>query len=82
MALNLYISPQVKPPPQIKAPPVPHFGLPFQPQLPEHRHVEVCPFSFEEREQEKRAQKEKKLEEKRLEEVETSDPTPHPCMSE
>lgn len=60
---------QVKQPPQVKAPQVPHFGLPFQPHLPEDRHVEVCPFSFEEREQERRVLKEKKMEERRLEEV-------------
>uniref|UniRef100_UPI0037E955A1 targeting protein for Xklp2 isoform X2 n=1 Tax=Semicossyphus pulcher TaxID=241346 RepID=UPI0037E955A1 len=60
---------EVKQPSPIKAPPVPHFGLPFQPRLPEHHHVEVCPFSFEERERERRALKEKKLEEKRNEEV-------------
>uniref|UniRef100_A0A674N2Q1 TPX2 microtubule nucleation factor n=1 Tax=Takifugu rubripes TaxID=31033 RepID=A0A674N2Q1_TAKRU len=55
--------------PAVEAPSVPHFGLPFQPQLPQNRHVEVCPFSFEEREQERRVLKEKKLEDKRLEEV-------------
>uniref|UniRef100_A0A3Q3FJS0 TPX2 microtubule nucleation factor n=1 Tax=Labrus bergylta TaxID=56723 RepID=A0A3Q3FJS0_9LABR len=60
---------EVKPPSPIKAPPVPHFGLPFQPQLPESHNVEVCPFSFEERERERRALKEKKLVEMRNEEV-------------
>ncbi|XP_062247865.1 targeting protein for Xklp2-B-like isoform X2 [Platichthys flesus] len=60
---------EVKQPSPIKAPPVPHFGLPFQPRLPEHHHVEVCPFSFDERERERRAMKEKRLEEKRNEEV-------------
>ncbi|XP_047426022.1 targeting protein for Xklp2 isoform X2 [Mugil cephalus] len=60
---------EVKPPSPVKAPQVPHFGLPFQPRLPEHRHVEVLPFSFEQREQERRALKEKRLEEKRNEEV-------------
>ncbi|XP_051805323.1 targeting protein for Xklp2 [Acanthochromis polyacanthus] len=53
----------------VKAPPVPHLGLPFQPRLPGNHHVEVCPFSFEKREQEKRALKEKRLEEKQNEEV-------------
>ena len=48
---------------------MPHFGLPFQPQLQENHHVEVCPFSFEERDRERRALKEKKLEEKRSGEV-------------
>lgn len=65
----------MKEPPQIKAPPVPHFGLPFQPHLAEDRHTEVCPFSFEEREQERRVLKEKKLEERRLEEVKSSEPS-------
>ncbi|KAG7521035.1 hypothetical protein JOB18_041252 [Solea senegalensis] len=60
---------EVKQPSPIKAPPVPHFGLPFQPRLPESHHVEVCPFSFEKRELERRALKEKKLEELRNEEV-------------
>ncbi|KAJ4934713.1 hypothetical protein JOQ06_007497 [Pogonophryne albipinna] len=31
---------EVKQPSPIKAPPVPHFGLPFQPQLQENHHVE------------------------------------------
>ncbi|XP_036961315.1 targeting protein for Xklp2 isoform X1 [Acanthopagrus latus] len=53
----------------VKAPPVPHFGLPFQPRLPENHHVEVCPFSFEERERERKVLKEKRLEDKRNEEV-------------
>ncbi|KAG7239815.1 hypothetical protein INR49_028343 [Caranx melampygus] len=57
-----------KRPSPVKAPPVPHFGLPFQPRLPETHHVEVCPFSFEERERERRALKEKRLE-KQNEEV-------------
>ncbi|XP_026224636.1 targeting protein for Xklp2 isoform X2 [Anabas testudineus] len=58
-----------KKPAPFKVPPVPHYGLPFQPRLPEHHNVEVCPFSFEERERERRALKEKKLEEIRNEEV-------------
>lgn len=59
---------EVKPPSPIRAPPVPHFGLPFQPRL-EHHHMEACPFSFEERERERRALKEKRLAELRNEEV-------------
>uniref|UniRef100_A0A3B3TCN0 TPX2 microtubule nucleation factor n=1 Tax=Paramormyrops kingsleyae TaxID=1676925 RepID=A0A3B3TCN0_9TELE len=55
--------------PLIRANPVPHFGLPFQPKLQEMRQVEVCPFSFEAREQERIALKEKRLEEQRREEV-------------
>ncbi|XP_068453667.1 targeting protein for Xklp2 isoform X1 [Clinocottus analis] len=60
---------EVKQPSPLKAPPVPHFGLPFQPQLQENHHVEVCPFSFEERDRERRALKEKKLQEMRNGEV-------------
>ncbi|XP_040049074.2 targeting protein for Xklp2 isoform X1 [Gasterosteus aculeatus] len=60
---------EVKQPSPIKAPPVPHFGLPFQPQLQENHSVEVCPFSFEGRDRERRALKEKKLQEMRNEEV-------------
>uniref|UniRef100_A0A673G788 Targeting protein for Xklp2-like n=1 Tax=Sinocyclocheilus rhinocerous TaxID=307959 RepID=A0A673G788_9TELE len=57
-----------KPPAPIKAHAVPHF-LPFQPKLPVKSQVEMCPFSFEEREHERRVMKEKKLEEMRNEEV-------------
>uniref|UniRef100_A0A8C1SP26 TPX2 microtubule nucleation factor n=1 Tax=Cyprinus carpio TaxID=7962 RepID=A0A8C1SP26_CYPCA len=57
-----------KPPAPIKAHAVPHF-LPFQPKLPVKSQVEMCPFSFEERERERRVMKEKKLEEMRNEEV-------------
>uniref|UniRef100_A0A3Q4GS98 TPX2 microtubule nucleation factor n=1 Tax=Neolamprologus brichardi TaxID=32507 RepID=A0A3Q4GS98_NEOBR len=60
---------EVKQPSPVKAPPVPHFGLPFQPRLPENHRVEICPFSFEQRERERKALREKKLEEKRNEEV-------------
>ncbi|XP_018557011.1 targeting protein for Xklp2 isoform X1 [Lates calcarifer] len=60
---------EAKIPSPVKAPPVPHFGLPFKPLLPENRHVEVCPFSFEERERERKALKEKRLEEMRNVEV-------------
>lgn len=67
--MDVHMFSQVKPPSPIKAPPVPHFGLPFQPRLPEHHQVEVCPFSFEERERERRVLKEKRLEEMRNEEV-------------
>uniref|UniRef100_A0A8C6TN55 TPX2 microtubule nucleation factor n=1 Tax=Neogobius melanostomus TaxID=47308 RepID=A0A8C6TN55_9GOBI len=59
---------EVKRPSPIKAPPVPHFGLPFQPKLSENHQVEVCPFSFDKREQDRRALKEKKLEQLRNEE--------------
>lgn len=60
---------EVKPPSPIKAPPVPHFCLPFQPKLSENHHVEVCPFSFEQRDQERRILKEKKLEQLRNEDL-------------
>ncbi|XP_057219438.1 targeting protein for Xklp2 isoform X2 [Triplophysa rosa] len=57
-----------KPPAPIKALAVPHF-LPFHPKPLVKSQVEVCPFSFEERERERRVMKEKKLEELRNEEV-------------
>ncbi|XP_067227567.1 targeting protein for Xklp2 isoform X2 [Chanodichthys erythropterus] len=57
-----------KPPAPIKALAVPHF-LPFQPKPPVKSQVEMCPFSFEERERERRVMKEKKMEELRNEEV-------------
>ncbi|XP_043080418.1 targeting protein for Xklp2 isoform X2 [Puntigrus tetrazona] len=57
-----------KPPAPIKALAMPHF-LPFQPKLPVKSQVEMCPFSFEERDRERREIKEKKLEEMRNEEV-------------
>ena len=69
VCLPLISSRQVKPPSAIRAHPVPHFGLPFQPRLPEKSQVESCPFSFEERERESRVLKEKKLEQMRNEEV-------------
>ncbi|XP_055022283.1 targeting protein for Xklp2 isoform X2 [Boleophthalmus pectinirostris] len=72
---------QVKPPSPIKAPPVPHFGLPFQPKLPEHHQVEVCPFSFDKREQERRALKEKRLEQLRNEDVPKFKAQPLPDFS-
>lgn len=53
---------EVKAPSPFKAPPVPHFGLPFQPLLAEKHPTEVCPFSFEQREQEKKRLKEEKTE--------------------
>ncbi|CAL8369218.1 unnamed protein product [Lota lota] len=60
---------EVKPPSPIRAHPVPHFGLPFQPRLPDKSQVESCPFSFDERERESRVLREKKLEQLRNEEV-------------
>ncbi|KAK6307890.1 hypothetical protein J4Q44_G00211610 [Coregonus suidteri] len=60
---------EVKPPAPLKAHAAPHFGLPFQPKLQDKTHMEVCPFSFEERECERRVLKEKRLEELRHEEV-------------
>ncbi|XP_054625027.1 targeting protein for Xklp2 isoform X2 [Dunckerocampus dactyliophorus] len=66
---------EAKPPSPMKPPPVPHFGVPFLPMLPEKRHTEVCPFSFEQREQEKRKQKTRE----QKEEVPTfkAQPLPH-----
>uniref|UniRef100_A0A8C7QT33 TPX2 C-terminal domain-containing protein n=1 Tax=Oncorhynchus mykiss TaxID=8022 RepID=A0A8C7QT33_ONCMY len=60
---------EVKPPAPLKAHAAPHFGLPFQPKLQDKTHMDVCPFSFEERECERRLLKEKRLEELRHEEV-------------
>ncbi|NXR54829.1 TPX2B protein, partial [Hippolais icterina] len=53
----------------IKANPMPHYGVPFKPKIPEQRHVEVCPFSFDARDKERQIQKEKKIEELQNEEV-------------
>ncbi|XP_054465403.1 targeting protein for Xklp2 [Anoplopoma fimbria] len=71
---------EVRQPSPIKAPPVPHFGLPFQPQLQENHQVEVCPFSFEERDQERRALKEKRLQEMKNEEVPQFKAQPMPAF--
>ncbi|XP_061758352.1 targeting protein for Xklp2-like isoform X1 [Nerophis ophidion] len=49
---------EVKAPSPIKHVPVPHFGVTFHPILPEKQHIQVCPFSFEQREQAKKQQKE------------------------
>ncbi|XP_051961945.1 targeting protein for Xklp2-like isoform X2 [Xyrauchen texanus] len=57
-----------KPPAPIRALAVPHY-LPFQPKPQVKSQMEICPFSFEERERERRAMKEKKLEGLRNEEV-------------
>ncbi|KFO90183.1 Targeting protein for Xklp2-B, partial [Buceros rhinoceros silvestris] len=53
----------------IKANPMPYYGVPYKPKLPEQRHVEVCPFSFDARDKERQIQKEKKIEELQKEEV-------------
>ncbi|XP_035199931.1 targeting protein for Xklp2 isoform X2 [Oxyura jamaicensis] len=55
--------------PVIKANPMPHYGVPFKPKMPEQRHVEVCPFSFDSRDRERLIQKEKKIEELQKEEM-------------
>ncbi|XP_053555846.1 targeting protein for Xklp2 isoform X2 [Bombina bombina] len=55
--------------PVIKANPMPHYGVPFKPKLPEQRQVEVNPFSFCDRDRAKQLQKEKKLDDLRKEEV-------------
>ncbi|XP_075427844.1 targeting protein for Xklp2 isoform X1 [Ascaphus truei] len=64
--------------PVIKAIPMPHYGIPFKPKLPEQRQVEACPFSFNDRDRESQQQKEKKLEELRNEEVPTFKAHPLP----
>ncbi|XP_028266404.1 targeting protein for Xklp2 [Parambassis ranga] len=55
---------EVKQTSPVKAHPLPHFGIPFQPRLPGSHQVEVCPFSFEQREQDRKVLKEKRQEEK------------------
>ncbi|KFW11325.1 Targeting protein for Xklp2-B, partial [Eurypyga helias] len=55
--------------PVIKANPMPHYGVPFKPKMPDQRHVHVCPFSFDARDRERQIQKEKKIEELQKEEV-------------
>ncbi|XP_017294278.1 targeting protein for Xklp2 isoform X2 [Kryptolebias marmoratus] len=72
---------EAKPPSPIKAQPVPHSGIPFQPRLPESHQMEVCPFSFEQRERERQALKEKKLEELRNGEVPQFKAQPLPDFS-
>ncbi|XP_053527278.1 targeting protein for Xklp2 isoform X3 [Artibeus jamaicensis] len=47
----------------IRAQPVPHFGVPFKPHIPEAKTVEICPFSFDSRDKEHQLQKEKKIKE-------------------
>ncbi|XP_044129063.1 targeting protein for Xklp2 isoform X1 [Bufo gargarizans] len=58
-----------EPMPIIKANPMPHYGVPFKPKVVEHRQVEVCPFSFTERDQQQMEVKEKKLDQLRNPEV-------------
>lgn len=53
----------------IKAQPVPHYGVPYKPPIPETRNVEVCPFSFDTRDKERQLQKEKKIKEMQKGEV-------------
>lgn len=53
----------------MKAHPMPHFGLPFQPRLPDKSQAEQCPFSFEDRERERKVLRDRKLEQMRNEEV-------------
>lgn len=57
--------PKEEPAPVIKANPMPFFGVPFKPKLVEQKPVEVCPFSFSERDRQRMEEKEKKLEELR-----------------
>ncbi|XP_016158800.1 PREDICTED: targeting protein for Xklp2 isoform X2 [Ficedula albicollis] len=67
----------------IKANPMPHYGVPFKPKLPEQRHVvEVCPFSFDARDRERQIQKEKKIEELQKEEVPKFKALPLPYFDE
>uniref|UniRef100_A0A8D0HVC5 TPX2 microtubule nucleation factor n=1 Tax=Sphenodon punctatus TaxID=8508 RepID=A0A8D0HVC5_SPHPU len=55
--------------PVIKANPMPHYGVPFKPKVPEQRCVEMCPFSFDSRDKERLLQKERKMEELQKEEI-------------
>ncbi|NXD41064.1 TPX2B protein, partial [Copsychus sechellarum] len=67
----------------IKANPMPHFGVPFKPKVPEQKHVvEVCPFSFDARDRERQIQKEKKIEELQKEEVPKFKAQPLPYFDE
>ncbi|NWR82828.1 TPX2 protein, partial [Furnarius figulus] len=68
--------------PGIKANPMPHYGVPFKPKMPEQRHVEVCPFSFDARDKERQIQKEKKIEELQKEEVPKFKALPLPYFDE
>ncbi|KAK2107925.1 Protein tpx2 [Saguinus oedipus] len=53
----------------IRAHPVPYFGVPFKPPIPEARTMEICPFSFDSRDKEHQLQKEKKIKELRKGEI-------------
>ncbi|XP_064247968.1 targeting protein for Xklp2 isoform X3 [Passer domesticus] len=66
----------------IKANPMPHYGVPFKPKMPEQRHVEVCPFSFDARDRERQIQKEKRIEELQKEEVPKFKALPLPYFDE
>lgn len=57
--------PKEEPVPVIKANPMPYFGVPFKPKLVEQKQVEVCPFSFNDRDQQRMEEKSRKLEELR-----------------
>ncbi|XP_074148891.1 targeting protein for Xklp2 isoform X1 [Sminthopsis crassicaudata] len=63
----------------IRAHPVPHYGVPFKPRIPEQRTVEICPFSFDSRDKERQLQKEKKVKELQKGEVPKfkAHPLPH-----
>ncbi|KAM9296567.1 targeting protein for Xklp2 [Gastrophryne carolinensis] len=67
--IRLPEEPKEEPAPIIKANPMPYFGVPFKPKIVEQKSVEVCPFSFCERDKQRMEQKEKKLEELRNAEV-------------
>lgn len=68
-----------QPAPIIKANPMPHYGVPFKPKRVEQSQVEMCPFSFTERDRQKMEEKEKKLEQLRNPEVPKfkAQPLPH-----
>ncbi|XP_074067941.1 targeting protein for Xklp2 isoform X2 [Macrotis lagotis] len=68
-----------EPPTVIRAHPVPHYGVPFKPRIPEQRTVEICPFSFDSRDKERQLQKEKRTKELQKGEVPKfkAHPLPH-----
>lgn len=64
-----FLSQEEEKPVVIRAQPVPHYGVPYKPHIPEARNVEVCPFSFDTRDKERQLQKEKKIKEMQKGEV-------------
>lgn len=59
---------EVKQPSPVKLRPLVHGGVPYQPRLPEY-NVQVCPFSFEQRERERLALKEQQQKDQQQDQV-------------